>query len=98
MGPLDPAPRRVTLDDAPPPFPDVRSPAMSLLSQLSSLALDALSEASDFVGGAQIGAGATGVVRVVLQRFVDHSSRLTRALERSSARAWRAVEVALAGQ
>src|SRR5262245_21845906 len=71
---------------------------MSLLSQLSSLALNALSEASEFVSGAQVGAGSAAVAKLVLQRFVDHSSRLTCALERSSARAWRAVEVALAGQ
>ena len=32
------------------------------------------------------------------QRFSDHSKQLTRALERANDRAWRAVEVALAGR
>src|SRR6516165_7792352 len=57
-----------------------------------------------FVGGAlqaldcESGFGAVeGVVGFLGQRFTDHSQALTRALHQSNAQAWKALEIALAG-
>jgi serine/threonine protein kinase len=72
---------------------------VSIVLELSSLAL----RGSAHLGGELAGIGGAGggageaVVKFLSQRFSDHSKRLTRALERSHERAWRAVEVAMAG-
>jgi serine/threonine protein kinase len=71
---------------------------MSIMLHLSSLALKGAAQAA----GDVLGIGAASVVAdqvagFLLNRFVDHSKRLNRALARSTERAWRAVEVALAG-
>ncbi len=72
---------------------------MSILMQLSSLALKGAAQAAGEIAGvAGVAAGVEGVVDVLKGRFADHSARLTRALERSARRAWRAVEIALAGR
>jgi serine/threonine protein kinase len=71
---------------------------MSIMLHLSSLALKGAAQAAgDVLGIGAAGAVADGVVGFLNQRFVDHSQRLNKALARASDRAWRAVEVALAG-
>jgi serine/threonine protein kinase len=67
---------------------------MSVLSTLSSLALKGAAQAA---GIEAVGGGAEAVVGFLRQRFSDNSKRLHRALQRSSDRAWRSVELALAG-
>src|SRR4051794_30534299 len=71
---------------------------MNILLSVSSLALrgavQAVSEAGGFPGGA---AAVDGVVRILHQRFADHSQALVRALERSCDKGWKAIEIALAG-
>jgi serine/threonine protein kinase len=82
---------------------------MSILLSMSCLALKGVVQASVAAAGLQRnnggndrggngggGAGA-GVAGLLCQRFADHSLRLTRALELANERAWRALEVALAG-
>ncbi len=69
---------------------------MSLFEKLSALALREVVEgAAETVGAAGLGKAITGFLS---QHFTDHSRRLTRALRSSSDRAWRALEVALAGE
>ncbi len=71
---------------------------MSIMLHLSSLALrGAAAAAGDVVGIAGAGMVADKVAGFLLERFVDQSQRLNRALARSTDRAWRAVELALAG-
>src|SRR5262249_11189069 len=65
----------------------------SILNKLSALALEGAGELAG-----RTGAGVTSALAGWLSnRFSDHSQRLTRALERAQDRAWRAVELALAG-
>ncbi|MGL4550779.1 MAG: hypothetical protein ACRC33_06295, partial [Gemmataceae bacterium] len=45
-----------------------------------------------------VGEGAENTVRMIGDHFGDRSQALARALARSNARAWRALEVALAGE
>jgi serine/threonine protein kinase/HEAT repeat protein len=72
---------------------------MSVMLQLSSLALrGAAHAAADLAGSGAAGAAGEAVVGLLAQRFTDHSKTLTRALDRAADRAWRAVEVALAGR
>jgi serine/threonine protein kinase len=72
---------------------------VSILTQLSSLALKGAAHSAGHVAGVTaIGIGAEALVGLLQQRFTDHSSRLTRALERASGRAWRSVEIAMAGR
>ncbi len=71
---------------------------MSIMLHLSSLALrGAAAAAGEVVGIAGAGMVADKVAGFLLERFVDQSQRLNRALARSTDRAWRAVELALAG-
>ena len=71
---------------------------MSILVQVSSLALrGAAKAAGEMAGVGAAGVATEAVVGVLARRFTDQSQRLNRALERASGRAWRAVEVALAG-
>jgi serine/threonine protein kinase len=66
---------------------------------LSSLALKGAAQAAGDAVGVGAAAGALeGLVGVLCQRFTDQSKRLGRALQRANDRAWRAVEVALAGR
>lgn len=68
---------------------------MSILHALSSLALRGAAEAAGVAG---VGAAADGALSALRQRFGEHSQRLTRALKRANAHAWRALEISLAGQ
>src|SRR5262249_13322350 len=71
---------------------------MRITANLAALALKQLVSGACRAAGVEAGAGAVeGAVGFLLRRFLDHSSRLTEALARSNERAWRAVEVALAG-
>jgi hypothetical protein len=71
---------------------------MSILAQVSVLALKPLVE------GACQSLGVEGAVTVtqtitdfLIQRFTDHSQRLTSALRQANTQAWHAIEIALAG-
>src|SRR5437773_8280834 len=72
---------------------------MAVLQQLSTLALkhvvDGACKAFGFVAGASLGEAVTGFLG---QRFADHSQRLTDALTRANDNAWKALEIALAGE
>jgi regulation of enolase protein 1 (concanavalin A-like superfamily) len=71
---------------------------MGIALDLSSLALDSVVEAACQVVGARAGEQlANGVVRLLAKQFTDQSTRWTRALARVNERAWRALEIALAG-
>ncbi len=71
---------------------------MRITTNLAALALRQLVGGACRAVGLEEGAGAVvGVTNYLLQRFLDHSTRLTEALEQSNERAWRALEVALAG-
>ena len=68
---------------------------MGVFQSLSVVALRQL------VGGAcsKVGAGAAAddVVKFLASRFIDHSQKLTNALQTANDRAWKALETALAG-
>src|SRR5262249_18732470 len=71
---------------------------MQIAANLSALALRSLLGGACHLTGLQLGEGAVeGVVSFLTRRFLDHSQRLTAALTRSNERAWKALEVALAG-
>ncbi len=71
---------------------------MAVVQHLSALALRQLLEGACKAAGFEAGAGAIeAVVGTLARRFTDHSQRLTRALLRANERAWRALELALAG-
>src|SRR4051812_44599178 len=71
---------------------------MGILLSVSGLALRGAVGAACEAAGVQGGVHAVdGVVRLLRQRFTDHSQRLTRALQTANDRTWRALEVALAG-
>jgi serine/threonine protein kinase len=71
---------------------------MAIADALSSLALSPLVEGACEAVGGRLGTGlASGVAALVLDRFRDHSQRLSRALAQAHARAWKALEIALAG-
>ncbi len=70
-----------------------------ILQALSALALKELLDA----GGRLIGASedepdAERLLNALAQRFIDQGERLTKALRHSGERAWRALEIALAGE
>jgi tRNA A-37 threonylcarbamoyl transferase component Bud32 len=67
---------------------------VSILTQLSSLAFKGAALAT---GGEALGFAADRVGAVLREQFSDQSQRLNRALKTASDRAWRAVELALAG-
>src|SRR5262249_61615556 len=73
--------------------------SMAVLQQLSTLALkhvvDGACKAFGFVAGASLGEAVTGFFG---QRFADHSQRLTDALTKANDNAWKALEIALAGE
>src|SRR5215207_4488880 len=71
---------------------------MAVFTQLASLALKGTAAA---MSGAGFTAGAKaleGVHGLLAQRFSDHSLKLAEALGRANDRAWRVVELALAGR
>src|SRR5207253_364406 len=72
---------------------------MAVLQQLSTLALkhvvDGACKAFGFVAGASLGEAVAGFLG---QRFADHSQRLTDALSKANDNAWKALEIALAGE
>jgi hypothetical protein len=69
---------------------------MGLLVNLSTVALrQVLNGALQTVG---ISGGGDAVVNFLTERFTDHSQRLTVALQTANDRAWKAFEVALAGE
>ncbi len=71
---------------------------MAIAEALSSLALGPLVEGACEAVGGRLGQGlVSGAAAVVLDRFRDHSQRLVRALAQAHARAWKALEIALAG-
>jgi hypothetical protein len=69
---------------------------MSVFLSLSSLALRQLVEGACAALGVKDGGEA--VVGFLTERFTDHSQRLTAALQTANGRAWKAMEVALAGE
>src|SRR5262245_54196355 len=71
---------------------------MSITQNLCALTLNSVVGGALQTVGVEAGMGAVeGVVGLLGQRFIDHSESLTRALQKSSEHAWKAVEVALAG-
>src|SRR5699024_1962857 len=75
----------------------VRDP-MRITQNLSALTLKGVDGGACQALGVQAGAAAVdGVVSFLTARFIDHSQALTQALQRANERAWKALEVALAG-
>jgi serine/threonine protein kinase len=71
---------------------------MSIAEKLSGLALQPLLEgACQALGEGVSGKAAEAVVSFLAGRFRDHSQRLQHALQQANDRAWKAVEIALAG-
>jgi uracil-DNA glycosylase family 4 len=71
---------------------------MSITENLCALALKGIVSGACKLTGVEAGLGAAdGVAGFLTQRFVDHSQALTRALQKANEQAWKAVEVALAG-
>ncbi len=71
---------------------------MHISANLCALALKGLVGGACKVVGVEVGEGAVeGVVGFLMRHFLDHSQRLLVALRESNERAWRALEVALAG-
>jgi uracil-DNA glycosylase family 4 len=71
---------------------------MRITQNLSALTLKQLVGGACQVLGCQAGVDAAGgVVSLLAQRFTDHSQALVRALHRSNEHAWKALEIALAG-
>src|SRR5438876_202379 len=71
---------------------------MHLTTNLCALALRGLVGGACRAVGVEAGPRAVdGVVGFLLRRFLDHSQHLLRALRDTNERAWRALEVALAG-
>lgn len=72
---------------------------MPILLNLSSLALKPMLESACKAAGFAVGENAfDGVVRKFSQFFTDHSQTLPLALQRANDNAWKALEVALAGE
>lgn len=71
---------------------------MRISSNLAALSLRQLAGGACRAAGLEMGEGAVvGTVNFLFKRFLDHSTRLTEALAQTNERAWRALEVALAG-
>jgi uracil-DNA glycosylase family 4 len=71
---------------------------MAIALQLSTLALRQVVGGACRAVGCDVGEGAVeGVVGFLTSRFTDHSEQLLRALDEANDRAWRALEIALAG-
>lgn len=72
---------------------------MSLMQQGAVLALRQILQGACQLLGIELGDAAVDLVEKFLSdRFTDHSQRLTHALRTASERAWKALEVALAGE
>jgi serine/threonine protein kinase len=70
-----------------------------ILETLSAIALRELIDAGMKSGGLpEINLAAEGVFKLFGERFGNHADKLSRALVRSNERAWKALEVALAGE
>jgi hypothetical protein len=71
---------------------------MAILQRLSTLALrqvvDGACKVFGFAAGASVGDAVAGFLG---QRFTDHGQRLAKALDRANEHAWKALELALAG-
>jgi tRNA A-37 threonylcarbamoyl transferase component Bud32 len=75
------------------------APAMPILLNLSTLAVrQVLEGACHFLGYTAGEHAFDGVVRFLADRFADQSQRLPQALHRANDSAWKALEVALAGE
>jgi hypothetical protein len=71
---------------------------MSVVTDLSVLALGELVESACFTLSSGVGAGVAGrIVSLLKERLTDPSQRLAKALSQANVRAWRALEIALAG-
>src|SRR3954454_278866 len=71
---------------------------MSITHSLCALALKGVVGGACKLAGVEAGlVAADGVAGFLTQRFVDHSQALTRALQKATEQAWKAVEIALAG-
>jgi hypothetical protein len=68
---------------------------MSIFISLSSLALRQVVDGACAALGARESGEA--VVGFLAERFTDHSQRLARALQQANDNAWKALEIALAG-
>src|SRR5437868_2755922 len=68
---------------------------MSILLSLSTLAIREVVDGACACAGIKNG---TAVVGILTERFTDHSQRLTKALHSSNQNAWKALEIALAGE
>src|SRR5262249_19128063 len=71
---------------------------MSIAENLCALALKGVVSGACKFAGVEAGMGAAeGIAGLLTQPFADHSQALTRALRKATEHAWKAVEVALAG-
>jgi len=69
---------------------------MGIIQSLSVLALrQVVNGALQAVG---VSGGGDAVATFLIERFTDHSQRLTAALTTSNEKAWKALEIALAGE
>src|SRR5262249_35010541 len=72
---------------------------MLILQTLSAIALrEVIDGCAKAAGGSDMNLEAAPLLSHLTQRLSDHGQKLTKALARSSERAWRALEVALAGE
>jgi serine/threonine protein kinase len=72
---------------------------MGTLQHLSTLALTQFINWAASADAAKMGyEGTAHVIGVLVRHFTDHSEKVNRALDRSGDRAWRALEMALAGE
>jgi serine/threonine protein kinase len=70
-----------------------------ILQTLSAIALrEVLDAGCKVAGGSDLNLDTAPVLNLLSQQFCDHSRKLPKALAGSSERAWRALEVALAGE
>jgi serine/threonine protein kinase len=71
---------------------------MGVLQSLSCLVLkQAVHAVTEAAGIEAVGASGEALVGFLTNRFTDHSQRLQHALQRANERAWKALEIALAG-
>src|SRR5262249_10478279 len=80
------------------PDPRGRETRMAILQTLSCLALPGVAEGIPAPLGLALGVRLDRVLNTLRQRFSDHSQPLTEALQKATTRAWRALEIALAGE
>lgn len=72
---------------------------MNILHNLSCLALKGVAVAvGEVVGFKVVGEAGDALAGLLVKRFTDHSQRLTRALTHANDRAWKALEISLAGE